>query len=60
MNFYVISIGSSTYGEFFNPGIDCTDILNQNPNAQDGFYWINLNEDSIKQVKNFSVYTMHV
>ena len=32
-----------TAGEFFNPGLNCSDILNQCDDANDGFYWIILN-----------------
>ncbi len=49
----ILVSGLSTYGELFNPGFDCSDILNHNPYAKDGFYWINLNEDSAKQVNEF-------
>jgi hypothetical protein len=33
-------IGSTCIGEYFNPGYDCTDILNKNKAAKDGYYWI--------------------
>ena len=36
----LFTIGSSTLGEIFNPAQDCSDIVDQIPNAQDGFYWI--------------------
>ena len=32
--------GSSTLGEIFNPTKDCPDIVDQIPEAEDGFYWI--------------------
>ena len=32
-----------TAGEFFNPGLNCSDILDQRDDANDGFYWITLN-----------------
>ena len=31
---------SSTLGEIFNPARDCPDIVEQIPEAEDGFYWI--------------------
>ena len=34
--------GSSPTGEFFNPAYDCSDALNNNLKAKDGFYWIKL------------------
>ncbi|XP_028403917.1 uncharacterized protein LOC114526500 [Dendronephthya gigantea] len=34
--------GSSPTGEFFSPAYDCTSILNKDPKAKDGFYWITL------------------
>ncbi|XP_028391550.1 uncharacterized protein LOC114516313 isoform X2 [Dendronephthya gigantea] len=42
--------GSSPSGEYFNPGYDCTDILNKNFESRDGFYWINLNRGAPKRV----------
>ena len=32
-----------TAGEFFNPGLNCSDILDQRDDAKDGFYWVTLN-----------------
>ena len=31
-----------TVGEFFNPGLNCSDILDKRDDAKDGFYWITL------------------
>ncbi|CAB4041887.1 Hypothetical predicted protein, partial [Paramuricea clavata] len=31
---------SPTLGEIFSPARDCTDIVDQLPEAEDGFYWI--------------------
>ncbi|XP_028391389.1 uncharacterized protein LOC114516186 [Dendronephthya gigantea] len=42
--------GSNPAGEYFNPGYDCTDILNKNFESRDGFYWINLNRGAPKRV----------
>ena len=33
---------SSTLGEIFNPARDCPHIVEQIPEAEDGFYWIRL------------------
>ena len=33
-------IGSSTFGEVFDPARDCSDIVDYLPEAPDGFYWI--------------------
>ena len=38
-------------GEFISPGYDCSDILNKKKNAEDGFYWIHLNETIPKKVR---------
>ena len=38
--FLRVSTGDSYLGEFLNPGYDCTDILNHEQDAQDGFYWV--------------------
>ena len=48
----VLFLGSSPSGEYFNPGNDCTDILNSNVAAKDGYYWINLNKGVPKKVCN--------
>ncbi|XP_028413259.1 uncharacterized protein LOC114536107 [Dendronephthya gigantea] len=42
--------GSNPSGEYFNPGYDCTDILNRNFEARDGFYWIDLNRAKPKRI----------
>ncbi|XP_028399998.1 uncharacterized protein LOC114523319 [Dendronephthya gigantea] len=42
--------GSNPFGEYFNPGYDCTDILNKNFEARDGFYWIHLNQSVPRRV----------
>ncbi len=43
MYFFKINIflGSSTVGEYFNPALDCSDVVDRVPDATDGFYWIN-------------------
>ncbi|CAB3981611.1 Hypothetical predicted protein [Paramuricea clavata] len=33
--------GSSTIGEYFDPALDCSDVVDRVPAATDGFYWIN-------------------
>ncbi|XP_046839690.1 uncharacterized protein LOC124433873 isoform X3 [Xenia sp. Carnegie-2017] len=42
--------GSSSPGEFFNPVYDCSTILDKDPKAKDGFYWITLGEKKSKKV----------
>ena len=37
------STGSSMLGEKFNPAKDCSDIVDNLPEAKDGFYWIKYN-----------------
>ena len=38
----LIQTGSSPPGEFFSPGYDCSSILDKDPKAKDGFYWITI------------------
>ncbi|XP_046839735.1 uncharacterized protein LOC124433918 isoform X2 [Xenia sp. Carnegie-2017] len=42
--------GSSSPGEFFDPVYDCSTILDKDPKAKDGFYWITLGEKKPKKV----------
>jgi hypothetical protein len=35
-------LGDVYLGEFLYPGYDCSDILDHELDAQDGFYWITL------------------
>jgi hypothetical protein len=42
--------GSPTLGEIFNPARDCTDIVDQLPDVEDGFYWIGLPEGTKHKV----------
>jgi hypothetical protein len=42
--------GTSTLGEIFNPAQDCADIVDQVPNAEDGFYWIILPKGTKQKV----------
>ncbi|XP_046839650.1 uncharacterized protein LOC124433845 isoform X4 [Xenia sp. Carnegie-2017] len=42
--------GSSSPGEFFNPVYDCSTILDKDPKAKDGFYWITLGEKKPKRI----------
>ena len=45
----MFAIGSSTYGESFNPAKDCSDVVDNLPGAKDGFYWMKLaNEKPLK------------
>ncbi|XP_046839770.1 uncharacterized protein LOC124433941 isoform X2 [Xenia sp. Carnegie-2017] len=42
--------GSGSPGEFFDPVYDCATILNKDPKAKDGFYWITLGEKKPKMI----------
>jgi hypothetical protein len=42
---------ANTVGEFFNPGHDCSDILNNCQDAKDGFFWITAGLPNPKKVK---------
>ena len=33
-------LGSSTLGEYFDPAVDCSDVVDRVRDATDGFYWI--------------------
>lgn len=37
-------LGSTTLGEYFDPAIDCSDVVDRVPDAADGFYWIHPKE----------------
>ena len=51
---HVIFSGSKkTVGEFFNPGLNCSDILDKCDDAKDGFYWITVNCSNPKKVELF-------
>lgn len=48
---YFLYLGSrNTAGEFFNPGLNCSDILDKREDAKDGFYWINLKRSNLVKV----------
>lgn len=42
--------GSPTNGESVNPAKDCSDVVDNVPEAQDGFYWVSLNKQKPHQV----------
>ena len=44
-------IGSPTLGEHFNPAKDCSDIVDNLPEATDGFYWIKPTNGKLSKVK---------
>ena len=46
----VFYIGSSTLGENFNPAKDCSDIVDNLPEAKDGFYWIKHTRGKLSKV----------
>ncbi len=49
--------GSPTLGEIFNPARDCPDVVDQLPEAKDGFYWIVLKNRVHKvQIDVYSTY----
>ena len=51
---YFLCLGSrNTAGEFFNPGLNCSDILDKREDAKDGFYWIDLKRSNIVKVGPF-------
>ena len=45
---HFFTTGSSTLGEIFNPVQSCSDIVDEVPEAEDGFYWIVLPKDPKK------------
>ena len=48
-----------TVGEFFNPGLNCSDILDKLDDAKDGFYWITLKRSNPVKVSVFVVFNIH-
>jgi hypothetical protein len=53
--------GDDPIGELFSPGFDCSKILDSNPEAKDGMYWIHLGGYYPKQVRNiFKFLELHV
>ena len=52
---FCLTGSKNTVGEFFNPGYDCSNILNKRPDAQDGFYWITLNSHNPQMVCVFNI-----
>ncbi len=47
---HFIFTGKTPIGELFNPGYDCSKILDSNPEAKDGMYFIHLGTKYPKQV----------
>ena len=47
--------GSDPTGEFFNPAYDCLKILDKNPEAKDGFYWVKLSGIVPKKVTAYQM-----
>ena len=45
-----IFTGSPTLGEHFNPAKDCSDIVDNLPEAKDGFYWIKPTKGKLSKV----------
>ena len=52
-------LGEVYLGEFLNPGYDCTDILNHEEDATDGFYWITLGADTKRKVSSIQYISMN-
>ena len=48
-----------TVGEFFNPGLNCSDIMDKLDDAKDGFYWITLKRSNPVKVSVFVVFNIH-
>ena len=53
-------LGDAYLGEFLNPGFNCSDILDHELDAQDGFYWITLGGPTKRKVSkvNFNFKTV--
>ena len=51
MVFFCNIKGSSTLGEKIDPAKDCTEIVDNLPDAKDGFYWILVTNGRIIKVK---------
>ena len=47
---FLLYVGEDPVGEVFSPGYDCANILDLNPEAKDGLYWIHLGGYYPKQV----------
>jgi hypothetical protein len=56
--FWRIKGRKNTVGEFFNPGYDCSNILDNIPDATDGFYWINIRRQIPRKVRVFNVLSL--
>ena len=49
---YSCVTASPTLGEIFNPARDCPDVVDKLPEANDGFYWIAV-ENKVHKVQNY-------
>jgi hypothetical protein len=47
---FLMNLGEAYVGEFLYPGKDCSDILNKELDADDGFYWITLGVNTKRKV----------
>ncbi len=47
---FLMHLGDAYVGEFLHPGYDCSDILDKEFDADDGFYWINLGVSTKRKV----------
>ena len=59
MHFY-IQLGHSYLGEFLSPGYDCSDIMNHEPDASEGLFWITLGNDTKRKVSTCKLSDVNV
>lgn len=43
MTFYSPHLKGNSYGNYFDPAKDCSDIMDNVPEAENGVYWIKTN-----------------
>ena len=48
----LVYLGNFYTGEYLSPGYDCSDIMNHEQDAPDGFYWINLGTNTKRKVSS--------
>ena len=58
--YFNVFTGSPTLGEHFNPAKDCSDIVDNLPEAKDCFYWIKPSEGKRLKVKIIKVIFLFV
>ena len=58
---FPIFLGSkNTVGELFNPGLNCSDILDKSEDNKDGFYWITLKLSNPVKVELFCFHFLNL